>query len=452
MNVDLSVNKLVVYQTKDSEFKGFLLKDNGSYSIKVIETTRGIVKVGDVFEMMEKDLTNIVQSEYPKLMAVSMKSWHYRLVKYVLGSNAPTPKTMHNGCPYFWLLIFSLITCPFVLLGSVISKVFGFIGAGIEYVMNALVDHWLENLNDSEIYDYSQNDGDYYKPNALTKAISGNKYNAFDRFVFLKYGIDKDTNYAKYREQTTVIFNKWREWRNELNEKESLYRIQYQKNLAKKRISDEKWRKRTQPIKDGIANAMSSIVDFFTKIQKSFTGNNNLVKRTKEFVGFFVTGLMLTITLGIVSGIAALIILLSDVLSGSWGTIFVVFMYILAIVAAVFAVFFLATLVAGFIDKCKSNRNAWYSKILLSAVFAPIVNIGKFVAYCVFYIVFIPLKFIIFDVIWKIVCVKIIAGTCIGLFNVTINSGGIFTEYFRASYSDYCPGIEWIDTDEKKKI
>jgi hypothetical protein len=452
MNVDLSVNKLVVYQTKASEFKGFLLKDNGNYSIKVIEVTRGVVRVDDVFKLKVKDLANIVQSEYPKLMAVSMKSWHYRLVKYVLGSSAPTPKTMHNGCPYFWLLIFSLIASPFVLLGGILGKIFTFIFVGFERLMDALVDQWLDNLDASEIYDYSQNGGDFYNPNIFTRVISGSKRNAFDRFVFLKYGIDKDVDSDKFREQTKIIFNEWREWRRKQYEKQSLQQAEYQKSLAKKRISDEKWNKRTQPIKDGIAKALLSIEDFFTNIKKSFTGNNNLVKRTKEFVGLFVTILMLAITLGIVSGVAVVIVMISDALAGNWFVIFETLICLIVIATVVLIAFFLAAMVMAFVDKCKNNRNAWYSKILLSAIFAPIVNIGKFIAYGLFYVVFIPLKFIIFDFLWKIVYIKIIAGTFIGLFNVTINSGGIFTEYFKASYSDYCPGIEWVDTDDEKKI
>jgi len=31
------------------------------------------------------------------------------------------------------------------------------------------------------------------------------------------------------------------------------------------------------------------------------------------------------------------------------------------------------------------------------------------------------------------------------------NSTGVFGEYFGASYSDYCPGIEWEGFDEEEK-
>jgi len=31
-----------------------------------------------------------------------------------------------------------------------------------------------------------------------------------------------------------------------------------------------------------------------------------------------------------------------------------------------------------------------------------------------------------------------------------VSSTGVFGEYFGASYSDYCPGIEWVDFDDEK--
>jgi hypothetical protein len=37
----------------------------------------------------------------------------------------------------------------------------------------------------------------------------------------------------------------------------------------------------------------------------------------------------------------------------------------------------------------------------------------------------------------------------VGLVKGIGSSSGIFGEYFGASYSDYCPGIEWVDFDEE---
>ena len=45
---------------------------------------------------------------------LSTRSWHYKLIKFILGSIAPTPGNMHNLCPYFWLMIFSIIVFPIV--------------------------------------------------------------------------------------------------------------------------------------------------------------------------------------------------------------------------------------------------------------------------------------------------------------------------------------------------
>jgi len=54
---------------------------------------------------------------------LSTKSWHYRFMKLVLGKVAPTPENMHNLCPYFWLLVFSLLVCIVVLPIKGIIKV-----------------------------------------------------------------------------------------------------------------------------------------------------------------------------------------------------------------------------------------------------------------------------------------------------------------------------------------
>lgn len=42
----------------------------------------------------------------------------------------------------------------------------------------------------------------------------------------------------------------------------------------------------------------------------------------------------------------------------------------------------------------------------------------------------------------------IIYATYVGLRNAFFTFTGIFGEYFGASYSDYCPGIEWDEKEE----
>lgn len=54
--------------------------------------------------------------------------------------------------------------------------------------------------------------------------------------------------------------------------------------------------------------------------------------------------------------------------------------------------------------------------------------------------------------IWKIILVNLglfIWKVLSALGHGIINSTGVFGEYFGASYSDYCPGIEWADVEEE---
>ena len=115
--LELLLNKVVEFNQPDvAYYKGFLYKDSRGYYIKVVEGILGHFEINDKVRLNEGDEQFIIQAEKPKLMRVSLKSWHYRLIKYVLADNAPTPKTMQNGCPYFWLLIFSLFASPFVFV------------------------------------------------------------------------------------------------------------------------------------------------------------------------------------------------------------------------------------------------------------------------------------------------------------------------------------------------
>lgn len=64
-------------------------------------------------------------------------------------------------------------------------------------------------------------------------------------------------------------------------------------------------------------------------------------------------------------------------------------------------------------------------------------KIGIGICYVIFYC-------IIYVFLWK----WIIYATYVGLRNAFFTFTGIFGEYFGASYSDYCPGIEWDEKEE----
>jgi hypothetical protein len=94
------LNKVVEFHKPDEIYvKGFLYKDDhsGEYYLKIVETILGSMSFNQKHYLKKGDEKFVKQADKPKLMRVSLKSWHYHLIKYVLRDNAPTPKTMQNG-------------------------------------------------------------------------------------------------------------------------------------------------------------------------------------------------------------------------------------------------------------------------------------------------------------------------------------------------------------------
>jgi hypothetical protein len=170
--LELLLNKMVTYEKSEKlvslvfSYKGFLYKNGtDSYYIKVVETEVGPTQPGQIIYLSKGDEDLITFAAKPKLMRVSLKSWHYRLMQFVLRDNTPTPRTMQNGCPYFWLLVLSMLALPFVLIGKGIKGIFlGVIGI-IRWCLKSLVNGWLQSIDDVMAYElywrgnYSSNYG-----------------------------------------------------------------------------------------------------------------------------------------------------------------------------------------------------------------------------------------------------------------------------------------------------
>jgi hypothetical protein len=106
------------------------------------------------------------------------------------------------------------------------------------------------------------------------------------------------------------------------------------------------------------------------------------------------------------------------------------------------------------INKYNTGKKVWYIEPFIYLLYYPIKYIIFAIGYFLLYIIWKPIKFIFYDFLWEIVIInvgvygwKMICSLGHGL----ANSTGVFGEYFNASYTDYCPGIEWVDVDEEKK-
>ena len=460
--LELLLNKMVEFnQPGIAQYRGFLYKnDADGYFIKVIEVDNGSITINEKEYLKESDEQYITHSEKPKLMRVSMKSWHYRLVKYVLRSNAPTPKTMQNGCPYFWLLLFSIFVVIFVLLWHLIKFVFLLIPKALVWGLKKLTNDWIMNVDERQVYDiywYSNR----YMP--ITAKIYFNKTdeNFLDYFLLEKYHLDGKINPEEYEKKKRELSTKWEQWREELAKSHQFFKEEALKReeenerrkAERKRLQEEKkakWDARMKPINDGFKKIFVSISNAFTFNPASL---KNIIKRTKQFVGGIVTLFLLVASYFVVNGLVYCIIVATDWCITNW----IIWLSVgcTAIIIGIF--YILYVLISGWlqnvINKYQIGKKIWYIEPLIYLIWYPVKYAVLGLAYGFFYIICIPIKFIFYNFLFKLILAplsiliwKLLKALGKGL----VNSGGVFGEYFNASYSDYCPGIEWVDTEEEK--
>lgn len=464
--LELLLNKVVEYNKPDGfHYKGFLYKDDyQGYYIKVVEAIDStVIEVNSKLRVNNDDEQYITQADKPKLMRVSLKSWHYRLIKFVLCSKAPTPTTMQNGCPYFWLLIFSLFACSFVALWKIFVFLILLIPKILFYGLEKLTIAWMESIDDGEAYDYYWR-GSYTNENKMpvtAKLFFDRSNNDFmDYYLLEKYKLDGkigSNEYQKKKEELKLKWESWREERIKMNEKHRNEELVKEANQQRRRIEYErkkaertaKWDARTKPIEDAINKVWTSIRKAFT-----FKGDvKTFIKRTKQAVGALITLLLLGVAFFVVESLAYLLMAFIDISIEYW----YVYAIIVGIVAVAGIIYVLYLLFTGWaqtlINKYKSGKRVWYVEPFIYLVYYPLKYVCLGIAYGLFYIICIPIKYIFYNFLWKIILVpigKFIWKVLKAFGRGIVNSTGVFGEYFNASYTDYCPGIEWVDTDKEE--
>lgn len=461
----LLLNKVVEYNKPNAaHYRGFLYKSSGDYFIKVIEVDNGDVDVNDREYLSVDDEKFVTQSDKPKLMRVSLKSWHYRLIKYVLRSNAPTPKTMQNGCPYFWLLVFSIFASPFVFVAKTAWFLFLLIPKTMIWGLDKLVGGWVDGIDDAQAYEYYLNGR--YNVNEFIMPITAKIY--FDKtntdfmeyFINKKHKISRDKNYDAYEAKRQELKEKWDAWCQEINElhekrreekriegeEQERRRLEFEE---KRRIREEQWEVRLKPIREGWQKFLAT----FTFDSKNW---KLLIKRTKQFIGAIITIILLCVTFFVVQGLAYVLTGFVDWSIANWEVYASIGIIIGIVVVINGIIYILFTGFAGWIQAIVNNYHAgkkvWYIEPFIYLICYPVKYIVLFLAFGLRYVIVIPIKYIFYNLIWKIILVNlgilIWNGLC-SLGRGIANCAGIFGEYFSASYSDYCPGIEWVDTDEE---
>lgn len=452
------LNKVVEFHRPDEIYvKGFLYKDSwdDKYYLKIVETMLGGLEFNQKHYLKEGDEEFIQKAEKPKLMRISMKSWHYRLLKFVMGDKAPTPKTMQNGCPYFWLVMFSLLTCVFVALWKVFVQFIMLLPRVFEWGIEQMVESWLEGLDDDAAYGLY--DGYGKLPVTSKMYFHDNRTQFFDSYLKKKYGItDYYSDEAKAkRKEMMEAFRERRRIKSEKREAiEAKRREQEIVRKEKQAIRQANWEKRMTPVNNAFNKLLDKLEDFGAWWKKTFTVKrgrvNNIVKRTKQFVGAIVTLVILAATYFVVNYLALGLMWLIDFCITNW-----VILVGVVTAAAAFGILYLLYLfitnwVQNIVNKYKGGKRVWYVEPL-TWIFYLLKWIAVGIVYGFYYIVIIPIVFIFYRVLFNLLLkpLGILLGKFfVGLWKGLLSSTGIFGEYFGASYSDYCPGLEWVDLDE----
>jgi hypothetical protein len=467
--LELLLNKVVAFdQPEVSYYKGFLYEDGQGYYIKVVESTLGSFFLNDKIYLKAGDEQYITHADKPKLMRISLKSWHYRLIKYILKSNAPTPKTMQNGCPYFWLLVLSMLALPFVLLFKTVKFIIMLVPKILFWCLEKFVDAWIRSIDDAMAYDMYWNAGGSAKLPITAKIyFKGDEQDFYEYFINEKYGLNYNSNPEEYKKKKEEISAKWVKFRKEREEKRQKECDEIRENarkeneriariMAKREANKKIWDARMKPINNGFSNLFSSIGKVFVSIYNTFkfTGDwKVLIRRTKQVVGAIITLIVLVATYFVVNFMAYVLIAFVDFSITNW--MVYAGLGILAVAVGIIYIFgvVVGSWIQNVVNKYQRGRKVWYIEPLIYLWYV-VKYIGLGLAYAVVYVLWIPFKFIFYTFLWKIILVntgiflwRVICSFARGL----ANSTGVFGEYFGASYSDYCPGIEWTDVEEEQK-
>jgi len=463
----LMLNKVVefndpkAYEGKGCNFKAFLYKDNSGYYFKVVEIMAGTdLAFNDIIYLKDGDDKFLVVADKPKLMTIRKKSWHYRLLKYVLRNDAPTPRDMQNGCPYTWLLVFSMLVLPFIVLFKMVKWAIMLIPKMLFWILEQLVNAWIIGLDDEAAYELEHNGryGITLMPKTAKIFFDNSDDDFFQLFLSKKYKVI-DKNDPKYTEKQEEIKAKWRAWRDDLDERRAEQRERNNKrdderrkikakHDKKRREAEVRWDARMQPFRIWRKNTAVWFKKTFTVERGK---RNMIVKRTKQFVGAVITLFVLFGTFVAVNYISLALMVTADWCIINW----IIFVGIAIAGIIVGIIFLLYILISSWgqalVNKYNRGKKVWYIEPFIYLVWIPIKYLAIALAFIIVKIIWTIIKFIFYTAIFKYFLKPIglfIAKLIVGLGKGIISSTGIFGEYFGASYSDFCPGLEWVGFDE----
>jgi hypothetical protein len=368
--------------------------------------------------------------EKTKLINLSSDAWHYKLIKFMFGWCLPDPKKLRNLCPYFWLLIASLVLVSFVmpiyLIFIILRWVINTLANIIEKMIESFIDNWLNGLSEIQALDLYYHNEDLVKKPFFSKKYS--TYSLLERWA-IKHNIDIKKNKVgeyleKFQEARIKELERNREIRTEIIKKQEI-------EQAKKRIKNQ----RNRELMDKF---FSSIFTPFKKIKLSSTNFNQVIKITKATLGVILTTILIVLLFFVVHIFSLLVMLIISVWNGAavLGFLWLVLKCMTFGILSAVIIYLIYFLVCYFIDKKREGK-------LSSKWLTPFVYFGTIIYKICKYFIWYPIYFIFVAFFYKFFILKLLWGILKGFGKGLVKFTGIFGEYFSATKGDYCPGIEW---------
>jgi hypothetical protein len=329
-------------------------------------------------------------------------------------------------------MVFSIIVSPVVLSIRAIVWIVKKIAEGVEnFVMNSMIEpaanSWYNTLSDIEAYRIYH---DNYKIKKSYKRVYGDSEGWVLGSVFvskwyeMRYG--EPARAGDYGEWTEN-FIKWRD----ATEAEWVI-LSAQLDEERHTKESEAWRKK-RSYEDKMQNTRDSIDGFFSRISDAVSSWKNIIKWTKRFVGLLVTSAGLLATYFIVNFSGRGILWL--VANWDWSTAGTVSMWTLIVLVGIGALWVLIYVTDNWFKYMKNHGTSlWYVRLLY--------RIARAIVW--------PFKIIFYRLLWQMIAVNfayLIKKVAIMVWKSIIGFFGIFGEYFGASYTDYCPGIDWKEEE-----
>ena len=358
-----------------------------------------------------------------KLVKIKETDWHFKLVKFCWKIN---PKVFRNLCPYFWLVMGSLVAAiPMSLYRGAewcIKHIIGSVGKYWEKYneecSHKVYKKYVQSLSKGQIYylKYRNNDSagiplGTRKHKKFTQFYLGSDKDLDDLLsdAIKEFGL-KDKDIKKYKNDFKL----------ELEKEEELYEKKCRLNMQaeiERENREEKMRELGYKISEYSKH-------FFTFSIVLLCG----------LLGF----ILLTALTDFWCYLSSLTIDLSSLISG------------LIIVAVTMMICLLpvncVVLYIKYREEDKNNpkytigvkKVLYYIPLSIGYILYHLWHsvIGKFI----YYIIYLPIY---------VFLLKTVIGGILRAFRLGIvEFGGIFGNYFNASYSDYCPGIDWEDKNK----